>query len=121
MTREASSQPLTAEDRIQFQDPQYGICGERKPMREVSRRVYRLAPVSTTIQMLHNHVSFICHQSYRTLATESIVNPLSPELNPICYLLTLLAHDFLHVSRLRVKSLTLRLLMSYMYTYSTYS
>jgi hypothetical protein len=39
-------------------------------------------------------------------------NPLSPELNPICYLLALLAHDFLHVSRRRVKSLTLRLLMS---------
>jgi transposase len=42
-------------------------------------------------------------------------NPLSPELNPICYLLALLAHDFLHVSRIRVKSLTLRLLMSYIH------
>jgi hypothetical protein len=30
-------------------------------------------------------------------------NHLSPELNPICYLLALLAHDFLHVSRIRVK------------------
>ena len=36
------------------------------------------------------------------------VNPLKPELNPICYLLALLAHHFLHVSRIRVKSLTLR-------------
>jgi hypothetical protein len=44
-----------------------------------------------------------------------IINPLSPELNPICYLLALLAHDFLYVSRIRVKSLTLRLLMSYIY------
>jgi hypothetical protein len=43
------------------------------------------------------------------------VNPLSPELNPICYLLALLAHHFLHVSRIRVKSLTLTLLMSYIY------
>jgi len=43
-------------------------------------------------------------------------NPLSPELNPICYLLALLgAHHFLHVSRIRVKSLTIRLLMSYLY------
>jgi hypothetical protein len=42
-------------------------------------------------------------------------NPLSPELNPICYLLALLAHHFLHVSTIRVKSLTLRLLMSYIY------
>ena len=45
------------------------------------------------------------------------VNPLNPELNPICYLLALLAHCFLHVSRIRVKSLTLRLLMSYIYIY----
>jgi hypothetical protein len=29
-------------------------------------------------------------------------NPLIPELNPICYLLALLAHDCLHVSRIRV-------------------
>ena len=43
-------------------------------------------------------------------------NPLNPELNPICYLLALLgAHHFLHVSRIRVKSLTFRLLMSYIY------
>jgi len=46
-------------------------------------------------------------------------NPLNAELNPICYLLTLLgAHHFLHVSRIRVKSLTLRLLMSYIYDIS---
>jgi len=43
------------------------------------------------------------------------INPLKPELNPICYLLALLAHHFLHVSRIRVKSLTIRLLMSYIY------
>ena len=42
-------------------------------------------------------------------------NPLNAELNPICYLLALLAHHFLHISRIRVKSLTLRLLMSYIY------
>ena len=42
-------------------------------------------------------------------------NPLNPELNPICYFLALLAHHFLHVSRIRVKSLTIRLLMSYIY------
>jgi len=40
-------------------------------------------------------------------------NPLNPELNPICYLLALLgAHHFLHVSRIRVKLLTFRRLMS---------
>jgi len=43
-------------------------------------------------------------------------NPLNPELNPICYLLALLGdHHFLHVSRIRVKSLTFGLLMSYTY------
>ena len=47
----------------------------------------------------------------------SSINPLNPELNPICYLLALLPHYFLHVSRIRVKSLTLRLLMSYIYIY----
>jgi len=46
----------------------------------------------------------------------SEINPLKPELNPICYLLALLgAHHFLHVSRIRVKLLTSRLLMSYIY------
>jgi len=46
------------------------------------------------------------------------VNPLNAELNPICYLLALLAQNFLHVSRIRVKSLTLRLLMAYIYIYT---
>ena len=32
-----------------------------------------------------------------------MINPLNPELNPICYLLAFLgAHHFLHVSRIRV-------------------
>ena len=43
------------------------------------------------------------------------INPLNAELNPICHLLALLGVHFLHVSRIRVKSLTLRLLMSYIY------
>ena len=46
------------------------------------------------------------------------MNPLNPELYPICYLLALLgAHHFLHLSRIRVKLLTLRRLMSYIYIY----
>ena len=50
--------------------------------------------------------------------SKSVINPLNPELNPICCLLTLLGtHHFLHVSKIRVKSLTLRLLMSYIYIY----
>ena len=50
-------------------------------------------------------------------ATYNTLNTLNPELNPICYLLALLAHHFLPVSRTRVKLLTLRLLMSYIYIY----
>ena len=47
------------------------------------------------------------------------LNPLNPELNPICYFLALLgAHHFLHVSRIRVKLLTFRQLMSYKYIYT---
>jgi len=46
------------------------------------------------------------------------INPLNAELNPIYCLLALLgAHHFLHVNRIRVKSLTLRLLMSYICIY----
>jgi hypothetical protein len=43
-------------------------------------------------------VQFLAHLRYCQL-----LNPLSPELNPVCYLLALLDHDFLHVSRIRVK------------------
>jgi len=52
------------------------------------------------------------------LRWEDNINPLNAELNPICYLLAILAHHFLHVSRIRVKSLTLRLLKSYIYIYT---
>jgi len=48
--------------------------------------------------------------SFLTLALDGVVgllNPLNPELNPICYLLALLAHHFVHVSRIMVKSLPL--------------
>ena len=52
--------------------------------------------------------------TFQIPTAECLFNPLNPELNPICSLLALLgAHHFLHVSRIRVKLLTLRLLMSY--------
>ena len=57
-------------------------------------------------------------QNYYLLIRDFRFNTLSVELNPICYLLALLgAHHFLHISRIRLKSLTLRLLMSYIYIY----
>ena len=56
------------------------------------------------------------NEMYECYDTGDEINPLNPELNPICYLLTSLGdHHFLHVSRIRVKLLTFRLLMSYIY------
>jgi len=67
-----------------------------------------------------NEFSLVLQNSYHIstciMSVTEQVNHLNPELNPICYLLALLgAHHFLHGSRIRVKSLTFRLLMSYIY------
>ena len=57
-----------------------------------------------------------CGFDFPIVSLEFFINPLNAELNPICHLLALLgAHHFLHFSRISVKSLTLRLLMSYIY------
>jgi len=59
---------------------------------------------------------YIVTISFRYILHCVCFNLLNPELNPICYLLALLgAYHFLHVSRIRVKLLTFRLLMSYIY------
>jgi len=59
---------------------------------------------------------YVCVTFILKINGDYVINPLKPELNPICYLLALLgAHHFLHVSRIRVKLLTFRLLMSYIY------
>ena len=63
----------------------------------------------------HRNESADVGSTFTTLPIAENFNPLNAELNPICYFLALLAHHFLHVSRIRVKSLTLRLLMSYIY------
>jgi len=56
------------------------------------------------------------HLTHVDIITPNNINPLNAELNPICCLLPLLGtHHFLHISRIRVKLLTLRLLMSYIY------
>jgi len=71
--------------------------------------------VAVCVRSAYAHWRFMSAEKHVTRVTYNI-NPLSPELNPICYLLALLgAHHFLHVSRIRVKSLTLRRLMSYIY------
>jgi len=56
------------------------------------------------------HVGGLHYDCIILYVTVHWFNSLNAELNPICYLLALLgAHHFLHVSRIRVKSLTLRL------------
>ena len=51
----------------------------------------------------------VCVTVFYQISVVYVINPLKPELNSICYLLALLgAHHFLHVSRIRVKLLTLR-------------
>ena len=71
------------------------------------------------LQVTRNvYVEEVMQVSHRIKYVELKFNPLNPELNPICYLLALLgAYHFLHVSRVRVKLLTFRLLMLYIYMY----
>ena len=67
---------------------------------------------SLVLQNVNDYTVVVSNISHLTF------NPLNPELNPICYLLAVLgAHQFLHVSRIRVKLLTFRLLMLYIYIY----
>jgi len=66
-----------------------------------------------SISQIYCSLRFIKHTNSNLV--KIIFNPLKPELNPICFLLALLAHHFLHISRIRVKSLTLRWLLSYIY------
>ena len=90
----------------------HSYCTVAQPalMCDLARMLLKCRYQKATPKMSHN-----CHSGVLPF------NPLKPELNPICYLLALLAHHFLHVSRIRVKSLTIRLLMSYIYIWSTYS
>ena len=67
-----------------------------------------------TEELAKTRLEIVAIQETRWSGKE-VINPLKPELNPICYLLALLAHHSFHVSRIRVKSLTIRLLMSYIY------
>ena len=95
-------------------------------MDSANNAVRSLVGIEITLQLILsiNHDHRHRHHSSRVRpcgpvspSSNSLFNPLNPELSPICYLLALLAHHFLHVSRIRVKSLTLRLLMSYIYIY----
>ena len=92
-----------------------GFVMVKVAMGQVCFQAIQIFTTCITPPVPHTH-SFIYHPCHIILATDHIINPLKPELNPICYLLALLgAHHFLHVSRIKVKLLTFRLLMSYIY------
>ena len=72
----------------------------------------------TVLPVTSRYTNYATRPTFKSVLKLKYFNPLNAELNPICYLLALLgAHNFLHVSRIRVKSLTLRLLMSHIYIY----
>ena len=98
----------------------YTLCLKlRKASFEVERNLRVISLRSSHSDLVKMNEVVCCsvsHIAFRVVVENShVINPLNPELNPICYLLALLAHHFLHVSRIMVKSLTLRLLMSYIY------
>ena len=65
---------------------------------------------------MDDEITAISVRETRSTGGDVEINSLNRELNPICSLLALLgAYHFLHVSRLRVKLLTFRRLMSYIY------
>ena len=78
--------------------------------------------VQLRIKEHNRHIRLSQPVNHGCINHDHIINPLKLELNLICHLLALLgAHHFLHVSRIRVKLLTFRLLMSYIYIWSTHS
>ena len=77
------------------------------------RNVHPVAFISFSEFLLVQDSELLCRTV--TFCDRKWLNPLNPKLNPICYLLALLPYHFLHVSRIRDKSLTLWLLMSYIY------
>jgi len=81
-------------------------------------KLYILHSILTQSCQLPKNPTSCCFlfKSHHVSQLALFFNPLNAELNPICCLLALLgAHHFLHISRIRVKSLALRLLMSYIY------
>ena len=78
----------------------------------VTRTVLADAPIIISNPQFFSDTNYVTSYNYRVsfmgVAFSSFLNSLNSELNPICYLLALLAHHFLHVSRIRVKSLTLK-------------
>ena len=136
MAQSVSRRHITAEVRVRSQASPCGICGGQSgrtgslPPRpdyfDFSCQCHSSNPY--TFSHLYSEVvlskELTVNRQVHKHTKSPTFNPLKPELNPICYLLALLGvHHFLHVSRIRVKLLTLRRRMSYIYIYiwSTHS
>jgi hypothetical protein len=103
----------------------------RKTQSRSLQKIFQIAVINKTYENKNNLI-FYCFTVHDVIITALIpsyahiytlkhqftltLNTLNAELNPICHLLALLGvHHFLHVSRIKVKSLTFRLLLSYIY------
>ena len=89
----------------------------KETQRPLSEITLSFPPPQPTSPYLGSHTRRFHVRGLQLKLLNALFNPLNPELNPICYLLALLAHHFLHVSRIMVKSLPLRLLMSHTHIY----
>ena len=101
-----------------IQKPKYmtSVPQLSKRMLYTVKRYYMLNVLVTTICFAHSYRQRPCNVGNTGSRPFTAVNPLNAELHPICCLLALLGpHHFLHISRIRLKSLTLRLLMSCIY------
>ena len=90
---------------IHLSDYHSGTCGKKLPpsLFRVDYCASWLGHAKTRPSELHQNVDMTRWKNFPD------INPLNPELNPICYSLALFgAHHFLHISRIRVKLLTLR-------------
>ena len=90
-------------------------------LKVINKTITVTSHVESKPQLNHAFLNF--HNfTFQRYLKQCQFNPLNPELNPVCYLLAILGtHHFLHVSRIRVKILTFRRLMIYIYIWSTHS
>jgi len=94
----------------------YGWCKLRAMVTKENDMRFASQYLEKKMKNAEDYLDKIVFSNKATFHLSGKINPLNPELNPICYLLALLgAHHFLHVSRIRVKLLTFRLLVSYLY------
>jgi hypothetical protein len=104
---------IQSEVRRKWNAQKNGVCPSLHPLTPYSNSVnfyknlqFRIAS-ELGENMYKMQTKFPLHFFVEIIRT---INTLSPELNSICYLLALLllAHHFVHVNRIRVKSLNVR-------------